>query len=444
MKLLKSLYLNSRMLITVGAISAFLVISHFFQVIYPIAQITLYFFLAMLVLDLLMLYATPGRVEGARDLPEKCSLGDMNDVYVHYRSTYAFQISMTLIDELPFQLQLRNSRYHAKVLPGVPATIQYQIRPLERGQYHFGRLNFFASTQLGFFQRRFIIGEPAMVPVYPSFIQLRKFEFLAISNRLTEHGVKRIRKVGHSYEFDQIRQYVPGDDVRTLNWMATAKMQEELMVNQFMDERSQHIFSVINTGRIMKMPFNGLTLLDHAINSTLVLLNVAIRKGDNAGLVTFSDKIYSTLQASRRATQMHKIMDFLYHVSTDFAESDYERLYFHLSRVVRQRSMVLFYTNFESIYGLERALPYLKRIAKHHLLIVVFFRNTELSQLNHLEVRNTEDVYVKTMAMKFGFEKELIARELERHGIHHLLTTPEHLTVDAVNKYLEVKARALV
>jgi uncharacterized protein (DUF58 family) len=219
-----------------------------------------------------------------------------------------------------------------------------------------------------------------MVPNYPSFLQLRKYMLMAFSNKLLEYGLKKIRRIGHTMEFEQIKDYVPGDDIRNINWKATAK-RNQLMVNQYQDERSQPIYSVIDKGRAMKMPFEGLSLLDYAINATLVISNVALKKQDKAGMFTFSRKVENKVIAERRPSQMNTILETLYNIRTNFAESDFSRLYTDIKRSITQRSLLLLYTNFETLDALHRQLPYLQAIAKNHLLVVIFFENTELHQL---------------------------------------------------------------
>src|SRR5207344_1411119 len=140
-------------------------------------------------------------------------------------------------------------------------------------EYHFGRIILYISSLLGLIKRRYNIEAEEMVPVYPSFLQMRKYELLSQTSIQTEHGNKRMRKIGHSMEFEQIKEYVRGDDIRSVNWKATAR-KGSLMVNNYTDERSQQVYCVIDKSRLMKMPFGGLTLLDYAINSTLVLANV--------------------------------------------------------------------------------------------------------------------------------------------------------------------------
>jgi uncharacterized protein (DUF58 family) len=299
------------------------------------------------------------------------------------------------------------------------------------------------SSPLQLISKRYRFDKDQMVPTYPSYIQLRKYDLIAFSNNLFQYGVKKIRRIGHTMEFEQIKEYVPGDDIRTLNWKATAK-KNSLMVNQYQDEKSQNIYMAIDKGRVMKMPFNGMSLLDYAINATLVLSNVILKKQDKAGMFSFSKKVENRVVAEKRTSQMQKILENLYNVKTDYFESDYSRLYADIKKNINQRSLIILYTNFETMDGLYRQLPYLKGIAKSHLLVVVFFQNTELYQITNKKADTIQDVYDKVIAEKFIFEKKLIVTELKKYGIHSVLTQPENLTLDTINKYLEIKARGIL
>ena len=216
------------------------------------------------------------------------------------------------------------------------------------------------------------------------------------------------------------------------------------MFNQYQDEKSQAVYSVIDKGRVMKMPFEGMSLLDYAINASLVLSNVALLKQDKAGLVTFSEKIGAFLTANSKPAQMQTILEVLFNQKTRYLESDFEQLYTAMRRKVNQRSLVVLFTNFESLTGMRRQLPYLRKLASHHLLLTVFFENTELKNLLATTAKNVEEVYTKTVAEKFAYEKRLIAKELQQYGILSILTTPQDLTVNTINKYLQLKARQAI
>lgn len=378
-----------------------------------------------------------------RSTPEKLSNGDENEIEIYIENRFPFQVKFSIIDEVPHQFQYRNVLFHIELKSGSTKKIKYSLRPTKRGEYSFGNILIYASSKIGFVERKISIKAEQTLPVYPSFIQMRKYELMAISNKLTMIGVKKIRKIGHNLEFDQIREYVIGDDQRLVNWKATAR-KGQLMVNQYMDERAQPVYSIIDMGRVMKMPFNGLSLLDYSINASLVISNIALHKHDKAGLITFSHKIENMIVADRKPAQMHKIMEVLYRQKTGFMESNFEFLHTIVKRNINHRSLLLLFTNFESLSSMQRQLPYLRSMAKQHLVVVIFFINTELYAFLERPALNTQDVYMKTIAEKFDFEKRLIVKELEAHGIHSILTEPEHLSVNTINKYLELKARGMV
>lgn len=421
----------------------FAFLSLFLSILYPIALILTLAVSLLCFIELFLLYRIKNPVEVKRLVAEKLSNGDDNEIEIYFSSKYVFPVQVSIIDEIPHQFQRRDINFAFSANPGETKRIHYSLRPVKRGEYEFGFLHVYVSSPLGLISRRLKFDGNKQVPVYPSYMQMKKYEFLAISNKLTMYGVKKIRRIGNNTEFEKIKEYVQGDDVRTINWKATAK-KNSLMVNQYIDERAQPVYNVIDMGRAMRMPFNGLSLLDYSINASLVLSNTAIHKFDKAGLITFSHKVDSFLVADRRAGQMNKIMELLYKQKTSYLESNFEALYIHVRRYISQRSLILLYTNFESLSSMQRQLPYLRRMADKHLLCVIFFVNTELDSFLEQSTDSTEKIYEKTVAEKFSFEKRQIVKELAAHGIYSLLTAPEHLTVNTINKYLQFKAQGMI
>jgi uncharacterized protein (DUF58 family) len=392
-------------------------------------------------IDYTLLFFSKGGLSANRIMSPRFSIGDDNMVTLSLNNTYPFKIKGILIDELPFQFQVRDFSLPVAIGYRSRQTVTYTLRPLSRGEYGFGYLICFAASPIGLLRRRFKLSGPAEIKVYPAFQQLRKYQLMAASD-FTLAGVKKIRRLGHSLEFEKIKDYVQGDDVRTINWKATARS-SNIMVNTFTDARQQLIYCLIDKGRNMKMPFGGMTLLDHSINASLALLNVALLKQDKAGLITFSNKVNDVIAADRRSDQLHRILDTLYKQQTEFKESDYEAVWTKVHRGLTQRSLILLFTNFETYSSLERQLPFLKKIAQRHLACVIFFQNTLLKEIHETNPDNIEGIYIKTIADQFDLEKRLIVKELRRHGILSILTTPKNLTVDVVNKYLELKARQM-
>ena len=436
----RDLFLTGRLFAALAMVSMLYLLAFFFPVIGFLPTIALYTLLLLLALDVFLLYRPREGVHAQRNAPERLSNGDDNEIGIYVENRYRFGIHVGIIDEVPIQFQRRDVWFETHLPVGGKKAITYRLRPVKRGEYAFGRIRLYVKTSLALVQRRFTTGMPDTRPVYPAFIHLHQHELLAVSHRLSDFGAKRIRRIGHSMEFDQIKQYVPGDDYRTLNWKATAR-QGQLMVNAYTDERSQSVYCVIDKSRAMRMPFHGLSLLDYAINASLALSKVVIRKEDKAGLITISDRKGAIIPADRKAGQLNRIMEVLYREKTRYLETDMERLYATIRKTIKQRSLLVFFTNFESMSGMKRQLPLLKRMAQFHALVVVFFENTELERLTSQPAADVEAIYLQTIAAKFAYEKKQIVRELNLHGIQTLLTPPENLTVNTINKYLAIKAR---
>lgn len=439
-RFITDLFLPTRFYLVIGVCIVLFIVSFFYPPFFIVPKTMWYLVLVLLVIDYIFLFFIGRAPLAKRMMAERFSNGDENRITLQVTNSKPYEVGMDVIDEIPVQFQKRDWFVSRRFKAGEQKNILYTLRPVERGEYHFGNILLYVRSVLGLLSRRYTIEAETMVGVYPSFMQLRKYELLSQTTIQPEKGSKRMRKIGHSMEFEQIKEYVPGDDIRTLNWKATAR-KGLLMVNNYSDEKSQQVYCIIDKGRLMKMPFNKLGLLDYAINSTLVLSSVCLQKQDKVGLITFSNKMGNVLAADRKPIQKANILQLLYNQETSFQESDYEMLYLQLRSRVKQRSLLVLFTNFESMSGLKRQLPYLRSIAKHHLLMVVFFENTELTQLAAKKAGNVEEVYIKTIAEKFGYEKRLIVKELMKHGILAVLTPPEKLTINAINKYLELKAR---
>ena len=443
MKLFKSLYFSSLFWgLFVGLVLLF-VVAYVFPVCFGLAKLSFVLFLIFIVADGALLYGTQSGIFARRDVADRLSNGDENPVTLYLQNQYSFAVHLEIIDEIPFQFQRRDVLFKAHLTTNETKLLRYELRPTKRGEYSFGAVNVFAKSPLRLLKRRYCFSQDKMVAVYPSFLQMRQYELLAISNRLSEIGIKKIRRLGHSAEFEQIRPYAQGDDLRTVNWKATAR-RNELMINAFEDEKSQRVYCLIDKGRVMKSPFEGLTLLDYAINAALVLSNIALLKQDKAGIITFSETMGQVVVADRKTGQLPRILEVLYKQKTRYLESNYETLYANLRVQVRQRSLLLLFTNFETLSALQRQLPYLRRMAKEHLLIVVFFENSETTQLLNSPAKTTEQIYLKTIAERFAIEKKQITVALQKYGIQSILTAPKDLNANTINKYLELKARGLI
>lgn len=423
-----------------AAVAVLFVLAIFWPSLQQAGEVAALCLALLLLFDALIVFAKKKTVTVQRRCAARFSNGDDNRVALVCTNHLSYKISIQLIDELPVQFQERNWRRRLVLEAGETKELEYTLKPVERGEYAFGVVHVLLAGPLQMLVRQLQTAEPETIAVYPSYMQMRRFQLMAATNQLNEAGTRRLRKIGSSIEFEQIKEYVLGDDYRRINWKATAS-KSQLMVNTFTDERSQQIICLIDKGRTMKMPFDGMTLLDYSINASLALSATVLQKQDKAGLISFGKKVDQFVAPDKKTTQLTLVLETLYKQQTLFQNSDMEALYAFVRYHVKQRSLLMLFTNFESMYAMQLQLPYLKKLATHHPLIVVFFENTGLTALQEQPAHSLEEVYDKAIAGKFVFEKRQIVKELQKHGVMALLTTPGQLTIQVINKYLEMKAR---
>jgi uncharacterized protein (DUF58 family) len=441
---MRNLFLTDRFFVGMAVVAAGLALSFAWPLLFPLFQALGGLLLLAVVVDALLIFNKNLSVGAQRHLPKVFSLGDANEVRIELENRSAMPLDLRVVDELPFQFQRRDFEMPIALKGGERQTLAYLLTPSSRGEYGFGDTLLFLRTPLGLAERRIRQQNALSLPVYPSILQMKQFELKAFKRLAVDRGgVKKIRRIGHSYEFEQIKTYVRGDDYRSINWKATGRT-SSLMVNQYEDERSQQIYCIIDKSRSMKMPFNELSLMDYAINTALVISNIALKKSDRTGLITFSDIIGSSIKAERAPTQLNKILQALYREKERLLEANYELLYSAVRRLIAGRSLIFLFTNFESSYAMERVLPLLRRIGHQHLLVVVFFENTEINDFAHRPAKRLSEVFVQNAAQKLVYEKAQIVQTLKQYGIQAILTRPEELSLNTVNKYLELKSRGLI
>lgn len=442
MGFIKSLYLTNRFFKAIILLVVFMILAYLLPLLFAVAIACTFIFGVIVIFEIYILYKNRAPIYAQRTTPIKLSNGDFNPIQILIGNNYPLNISAQIIDELPFQFQFRKSMWKLNLEPNTEKIINYQVKPVKRGEYHFGAINIYVSFFAKLVQRRFTLAKDIIVPVYPSIIQMRKYEYAAISNRLQEFGLKKIRRIGHTLEFEQIRNYTPGDDPRTINWKASARV-NNLMINNYQDEKSQPIYCIVDKGRMMRFPFGGLSLLDYAINAALVLSNIALKKDDKAGLITFSNKLSTVLPASKKSGQLKKILELLFNQKTLYKESNFELLSLYIQKNIRQRSLMILFTNFESLTSFKRQLPFFNQLKKYHTLVIVFFKNRELSEFILQDSGSAQEIYSQAIAEEYEDDKHLIVKELRKYGIYSILTYPEDLTINTINKYLEFKAKGI-
>lgn len=442
-RFIQNTFLTKRFFVVWAIAVILFILSFSLNFLFPLAKLVLIILLAFTFVDYILVQLFEKKIECNRTVPLVLPLGDEQTISIFVKNNQNTIAKIEVVDELPEEFQKRDFSFKFNLSSNEEKTITYNVRALTRGAYKFGNCNIFVSTLLGFIQHKIIFDLKKTTPVYPSSVQVKKHELLLFNKLHTFQGVKKMRKIGHSYEFEQIKNYTDGDDIRTINWKATGR-RNQLMINQFGDEKSQQIYSILDKSRAMNMPFNGLSLLDYAVNTTLVISNTAIHKDDKAGVLTFNEKMGNFVKANKKPGQLKLISETLYKEQESSLEANFELLYNAITKLIKQRSLVILYTNFESYYTLERYLPILRKINRSHLLLVVVFKNTEIENYSYQHAKDTLDIYHKTIGKKFLLEKEMMVKELAKYGIQSVLTAPEDLSTQTINKYLEFKAKGWI
>lgn len=443
--------------ISTFVIAVIATIGVWFSPFYTLAQIATIALIVAMIADALILFFT--KAEGTRLCSSKLDLGEQNIIKVSVRTSVKYITKCNLIDEMPIQLQkdfdIIPTQRKKEEDGSVSFTTTYSIYPTQRGCYPLGRLLAFIRF-LGFIERRITL-EPSgrTIDVYPAFSRLREKEQHARSLQSISNGSHKRQQPNNQTEFQDIREYVVGDDIRTINWKATARA-GRTMVNNYEEERSQHIFNIIDCGRTMHRTFNSLTLQDYSINASLLLSYTALgTEGDCVGLVTYGPMGIKFLPPRAGDKQLKTITQQLYALQTEYGEGDIEEMCLLLDRKVARRSLVILYTDYATVTAMQRQLPFLSRIARRHCLVVVNFIDHELHQIysynkttiqennNSTKQPNNQTTnYVeRSIATDLIHQKLLIADKLQQSGINCVMIRPEDLSFSIVRKYIELKSR---
>ena len=440
MKIFSNIYLTRWFFVVFAVIVLMYVTAYTFPALMFVANVTLASLFSLTLLDTLLVFSNGNPIRVERTVQERLNLGDENPVELKIFNLTSQPINFSLIEGYPVEMQDRSSILKGTMLGGGVRSFNYTFTPKTRGTFEFGDVFIIIRSLFFMASRRIDFPLTQSVDVYPSVLQMKKYELLVFQQQKTTAGIKKIRRLGNNSEFEQIKSYVQGDEIRTVNWKATSR-RNELMVNQYQEEKSQSIYCILDKSRSMQMEFDHLSMLDYSINSALVFSNIALRKGDRAGLITYSDKIGTMLAADKSSGQMRRIQEALFNQKTHYKEGNYEVLYNSIRRTIKQRSLLMLFTNFETEFSMRRAIPMLRRLNQKHVLVVVFFQNSELQELAYKPSKSIQEVYQATVAERMISLKAKMARELRQNGIQTVLTLPEELSINTINKYLELKAK---
>jgi uncharacterized protein (DUF58 family) len=382
------------------------------------------------------------RVE--REMEERFAMGAENEVRIKITNRSRRKISFIVKDEYPPQMELMTPREAQLTIPaGRYRAWRYNLLPTARGKYNFGNTVIRFKSRFGLLWRQITCHTAIDVKVYPDIREARKHEIYAHRNRRPEPGLRRMRVRGQGREFESLREFVIGDEIRHISWPATAR-RGKVITRQYTIERSQNIVVLLDTGRLMTARIGKLSKLDHAVNATLSIAYVAAAGGDNVGLVAFSRRVVSYLPPRRGRDQINLLMEALYNLEPQMIEPSYKRAFNFFGANCKRRSLVVILTDLIDREASAELLAHSSQLIPRHLPLIITIGDTDLRELTRETPAAAGDVYRQAVAEEILSQREEALMRIRHAGGLALDVPAGRLSLELVNKYLEVKERGLL
>jgi uncharacterized protein (DUF58 family) len=385
----------------------------------------------------------PGEFELGRQHDTRLSLGAWNPIRIRVRSTARRPARVAVRDEAPVTFALDAERLEAEVRPRETRELVYHARPPRRGDYQFGDLNLRWRGVLGLVVRQARYPSAGSVKVYPNLLDVRKYELLVRRGRLHELGLRTSKLLGMGTEFERLRDYLPDDEYRRINWKATARRGKPIST-EYETERSQNIVAVLDTGRLMRVPVRDLAKIDYAVNAVLMLAYVATLRGDKVGLLTFGDRVETYLTPRQGKGQFYRMLELLYGVESQPVEPDYGHALAYLAAKQKKRALIVCFTDLAGGPASDALLGGLVPLQRRHLPLCVTVSDPGIHALAGQPVHDSAAVYERTVAERLLDQRRVTLDTLRLRGVLTLDVPADRLTVAVINQYLDLKARTMI
>ena len=378
------------------------------------------------------------RVAADRELPQSLPLGVYTPIAFRVRNSGNRRLAVQAYDHYPATFEATGLPQTFAVEPKGWTEIRYRLRPDERGEHRFGRVQVQTRSLLGFWNRNHYAGTAESVRVYPNFAAVSKYALLATEQRLGQIGVLRQRRRGEGSEFHQLREYRKGDALRQVDWRASARM-HKLISREYQDERDQRVVFLLDCGRRMRARDAELSHFDQALNAMLLLAYVALRKGDSVGVSTFGGEDRWQAPAKGQLT-LNRLLNLLYDLQPQTQVPDFRRAALQLLTRQTKRALVIIITNLrdEDSEDLQAAASLLKR---RHLVLVASLREAAVDQVLESQVADFDDAVRIAAAHDYLRHREQTLELLRAMGVASVDVQPQTLSLELVNTYLAIKAR---
>lgn len=385
-----------------------------------------------------------GRFRAGRECGRVASLGEPFPIALTIHNDGRAARELRIRDDLPPTFENDQGEFRARIPGRGRAVIPYESRPRRRGTYLLERVDALVSSRLGLWQRSVTIPVATEVKVYPDVRQIGRYTVLARRDKLSALGVRGSRRLGTDNEFERLRDYAEGDEPRHMDWRATARRQK-LTVRDHQINQSQRLIFLIDCGRMMAGDTgHGMSPLDHAFNAMLLLAHVALIRGDQVGLLAFSDRVRAFVPPGGGPGGTNRLIHAVHNVFPELVEPRFDRAFLELERRCRKRSLVILMTNLFDDVNAALVADHLGNVVGKHLPLGVFLRDRDLFALADNAPEDGLGLYQGAAAAAMLTWRERTLGSLRRRGILTLDVAPEDLTAPMLNRYLEIKARHLL
>jgi uncharacterized protein (DUF58 family) len=389
----------------------------------------------------LLLLRSADRVSARRAVEETMSLGGPEPVQLAVSNRSRQRFTIDLRDEPPLAATAERHGFRFTLGPGHGWRGEYSLTPRERGDHRFGSLHLRVRTPLGLLLRSIVMPHAVEVRVYPDVRQIRQYDMLARQNRTAQVGLRRVRLVGAGADFERLRDYAPNDELRRIDWKATAR-RRALMTREYNVERTQTVVLALDLGRTMASRLEVMTKADYAVNACVLLSYVAALADDHVGLFAFAEQPLRFLRPGKGRPQVFRLLEALYPLQAVPREPNYRRAFAYLAAQLRKRALIILFTDLVDPDSSRRLLESVSVLARRHRVLCVAFSDYELADVVEAMPERADDLYRQAVAASMLDDRRRALAELARQGVLSVDAGPSGLTVAAINKYLELKSAA--
>jgi uncharacterized protein (DUF58 family) len=398
--------------------------------------------LSVVVLDLLTITG-PSGLTVERHTLRSASLGGTHDVKLLLDNRGSRTKLLEVRDDLPDGLTADPESQTLTLKPGKRAELDYRIRPTRRGSFQFESVYLRLRSRLGLWNRFVDKPCPVELLVYPDMKQLAEYALLSRTNRLSLIGVRRTRKIGQDNNFERLRDYSQDDNYKHIDWRSSAR-RNKLTVKQFQADQSQRLVFMLDCGRMMTNEYRGLSLLDYALNSILMLSYVALEQGDSVGFICFSDKIESYVPMRGGLSQMNRLLHAGFNRFPSMKQTNYDDAFLHFSKNCRRRSMVVLISNIIDDVSAAQVSGYMRTLRSRHLPVMCLLRDRSVFDYADNPSLDDSVLYRSAAAAQLLIWRNEVIQKMENAGVLSVDAFPESLTTPLVNRYLQAKAKHLL